>query len=184
MNVSVMSLLVEFLLQPTIAFVTLISIVASRDDQHRGFKKAVDILIALIGVSVLGYTARQLYATWHQIDTHGLLLQLVLPVWLTIGFLPFTYVFGLFANYEMAFTGIDWATRDRKARRRAKIALLTKFHFRARAVHDFPLILAERIATAPTLPAARHDYGLSEITVGCRQAFTGGYPTFARPVFP
>jgi hypothetical protein len=50
---------------------------------------------------------------------------------LTIAYLPFIYLFSLIANYEMAFTGINWATTDRRARWCGKAALLTKFHFPA-----------------------------------------------------
>lgn len=155
MNVVVMSLPVELAVQPILAFITMISIVASLEERHRNVKKFTDSLLALIGFLLAGYTARQLYFTWPQIDKHGKVLELMLPVWLTIGYLPFIYAFSLFANYETAFKGIDWATKDRKVRWRGKIALLTKFHFRVRELAGFPWLIAKQIADAPSFSAAR-----------------------------
>jgi hypothetical protein len=154
-NAAVMSLPVELAAQPIIAVLGVLSVFASHSDEHRRAKKIVDVLLALIGFSLAGYTARELYFTWHQIDTRGLLLQVALPVWLTIGYLPFVYVFSLITNYGTAFAGINWATKDRRARWRAKAAMITKFHFRARETHDLPWTVAKQLADAPTLSAAR-----------------------------
>jgi hypothetical protein len=155
LNAWPMHFLAEIALQPVLAVLTMLSVYATRDEQHRSVKKAADFLIALAGFALLGYTIRQLYSTSHQINTRGMLLQLALPVWLTIGYLPFIYIVSLYANYEMAFTGINWATTDRNARWRGKIALLTKFHFRARELSRFPWIVAKQLAAAPDLSAAR-----------------------------
>lgn len=155
MNVVVMTLPVEMAAQPIIALLAMLSVVAGHNEQHRSVKKFVDVLLALIGFSLLFYTASQLYQTWPKIDKQGQLLQLALPVWLTIGYLPFIYLFSLIANYEMAFTGINWATTDRRARWRGKAALLTKFHFRARETHGFPWMVAKQLVEAPTFSAAR-----------------------------
>jgi hypothetical protein len=154
-NVAVMSMPVELATQPIIAVLGMLSVFAGHSDEHRRAKKIVDVLLALIGFLLAGYTACELYFTWHQIDTRGLLLQLALPVWLTIGYLPFIYLFSLIANYGMAFAGINWATKDRRARWRAKAALITKFHFRARGTHGFSWMVAKQLADAPTLSAAR-----------------------------
>ena len=106
------------------------------------------------GVGSLGMTARDLYATWDEIDKHMLLLKFALPVWLTIGFLPCAYFFSLYVNYEAAFTGINHTTSDWKARFRAKLALVTKLHFKARDTRAFSWIWAKRIASASGFIAA------------------------------
>lgn len=155
MNAWPMNFFAELFLQPTIAVLVVLSVTGSRDEQYRSVKKIAGFLIALTGFALLGYTVCQLYASWHQIDTRALLLQLALPVWLTTGYLPFIYLVSMYANYEKAFTGINCATTDRKTRWRWKIALVTKFHFRAREVSGFPGSLANQIATAKSLSVAR-----------------------------
>jgi hypothetical protein len=116
-------------------------------------------LLALIGLALLAFVAHQLYANWGNLDKHVTLLQFALPIWLTIGLLPYIYLLSLYANYELAFMRIGFAAEDRKARRRAKLALVTKLHLRSRDSHDFAAPWFQRIASAPNLRAARRVVG-------------------------
>jgi len=50
---------------------------------------------------------------------------------------------------------IGFATEDRRARRRAKLALVTRLHFRSRDSHAFAGPWIQRIASAPSFAAAR-----------------------------
>lgn len=153
-NLYVLNLLAELLLQPFVAVLAMTSAVAGRDEQSRS-KKLADGLLALTGFSLLIFTVRELYLSWGRIDKHAFVLQLLLPIWLTVGLLPFVYLVSLYANYESAFRHINHATHDRKARWRAKLALLIKLHFRSRASHDFAGPWYQRIASAPNFGAAR-----------------------------
>lgn len=155
MNLYVLSLPGELVLQPVMALLAMMSVVAARDERHHGVKRLIDMLIAIIGFALFGYTVQQLYLDWHEIDTRALMRQFALPIWLTTGFLPFIYCLSLYAYYEMAFAGINWATTERKRRWRAKSALFTKYHFKAREIYGLPWSLMTRIAAAPTFGAAR-----------------------------
>ena len=46
-------------------------------------------VLSLIVLALVGYTVGQMYLCWDHIDRSSLLLELVLPIWLTIGLLPF-----------------------------------------------------------------------------------------------
>jgi hypothetical protein len=138
-----------------LALLARLSVVADKDERSRSVKKLVDGLLALIGLALLAFASRQVYANWGNIDKHAALLQLVLPIWLTIGLLPFIYLLSLFSNYDSAFRHINHATRDGKARQRAKLTLVTKLHFRSRDSHDFAGPWYQRIASAPNFDAAR-----------------------------
>jgi hypothetical protein len=155
MNLVVFSLFWELLVQPVLTSLILLSLVADLDESHREVKKWIDRLLAVIGFSLIGITAYALNATWSQIDKHTLVLQFLLPVWLTIGFLPCVYFFSLYVNYDAAFRGINYATNDWKTRCRAKIALVTKVHFKARDARAFNWNWARRIASAPGFSASR-----------------------------
>jgi hypothetical protein len=154
-NLFVLNLIAELFLLPFLALLAMLSVVADKDERSRSVKKLVDGLLALIGLALLAFASRQMYANWAHIDKHAALLQLVLPIWLTIGLLPFIYLVSLYANYESAFLHINFATDDQKARRHAKLALVTKLHFRSRDSHDFAGPWYQRIASAPNFGAAR-----------------------------
>jgi hypothetical protein len=154
-NLFVLNLIAELFLQPFLALLAMLTVVADKDERSRSVKKLADWLLAVIGLALLAFASRQMYANWGDIDKHATALQLVLPIWLTIGLLPFIYLLSLFSNYDSAFRHINHATRNGKARRRAKLALVTKLHFRSRDSHDFAGPWYERIASASSFGAAR-----------------------------
>ncbi len=154
-NLVPFSLCWELLIQPVVTLLVLCSLAANLDGSRRQVKKGIDGLLAVIGFVLFGITARALYATWDEIDKHMLFLQFALPVWLTIGLLPYVYLFGLYVNYDAAFRAIDHAASDWKARLHAKLALVTKLHIKARDTHAFSPLWARRIAQAPSFLAAR-----------------------------
>jgi len=154
-NLFVLNLIAELLLQPFVAILAILAVVSERDERSRSVKKLADWLLALIGLALLAFVAQQLYANWRDIDKHATALQLLLPIWLygrptSIRLLPEPL-----ANYDSAFRHINHATHDRKARRRAKLALVTKLHLRSRDSHDFAGPWYQRIALAPNFGAAR-----------------------------
>ncbi|MBI3024698.1 MAG: hypothetical protein HYY66_03285 [Candidatus Tectomicrobia bacterium] len=155
MNLSTLDLIGEILLQPLAALLVGISALTGKTDQDRIVKKLADGILALIGISLLTFTIQHQYSTWSETDKYSLVLQLALPIWLTVWFLPFIYFLSLYANYDSAFSRIDWATSDRNSRRRAKLALISKLHFRLGGTHAFAGYWPEQIASAPDFASAR-----------------------------
>jgi hypothetical protein len=51
-------------------------------------------------LGILTYVAPSLVHNWGTTDKGGLLRQLALPVWLTVGTLPFVYALGLLETYR------------------------------------------------------------------------------------
>ncbi|MBX7268801.1 hypothetical protein KIF24_24130 [Micromonospora sp. Llam7] len=151
-NLFVLSLVAEILLQP---FLAILAVIAERDERHRSVKKIADTVLALIGLSLLAFAIHQLVTNWGQVDKHLVALQMILPIWLTIGVLPLIYLLSLYANYDWAFRGVNWAAQDRWARLRAKAALVSKFHFRSRELHRFPWNWAQTLASAESFSVAR-----------------------------
>ena len=155
-NFFVLSLVAELFLQPFVVILAMLAVIAERQEATRSVKKLADGVLVLIGLALLAFVSQQLYANWGNINTHTALLQLLLPIWLTIGLLPFIYLLSLYANYDSAFRRINFfVPDDRKARRRAKLALVTHIHFRSRDSHDFAGRWFQQLASAPNLGAAR-----------------------------
>lgn len=155
LNLFVLSLLGELLLQVVLTVLILTSMVAGLDEVNRPVKKLLDSLLAVVGFALVIFTSRQVYLNWDAIDGHMLMLEFALPIWLTIGILPFIYLLSLYASYDSAFRGISWATNDRRARWRARIALVTSLRLRLRDAHAFTWNWSKRLAAARTFAAAR-----------------------------
>lgn len=154
-NLYVLPLAAELVIQLVLVLLIGLSVVGGRDARHRPVTVLADVLLSLIGLSLLVFAIVALLIHWGEADKHLLLLQLALPVWMTVGLLPFVYLLSLYVTYEKAFDGVDFATEDRRARRRAKLAILAKLHFRHRDAGAFSWNWATRAAHAPNFVAAR-----------------------------
>jgi hypothetical protein len=154
-NLFVLSLVAELILQPFLVFLGLMSVVAGMNDRNKSVKRLTDRVLIFIGLALLVFTLQQLVVNWDELDKLQTMRELVLPMWLTVGLLPFIYFLSLYSNYEMAFKGIDFRTKDRRARFRAKLAFMTKFHLRAREAHTFNWLWARRLGSADSFRAAR-----------------------------
>jgi hypothetical protein len=133
-NLEVFSLAVELVLLPVLALLGALAVVSESKKEYAPVRRLVSGLLSIFGVCILLYVAGRLVADFEAGHT---LRALALPVWLTIGSLPFVYAFGLIAEYEQAFLRIDFHTNDPSHRRRAKRGLLRTAHVRATELTGF-----------------------------------------------
>ena len=136
-NLSPMSLAAELILQPIAAIIASTALVANRDKRHNRAKPLLEYSLALIGLWMFGFSIWTIYHGWSEIDKASLLLQFLLPVWLTIGVLPFIYMLGLYLTYESIFNAIESHRSDWKACWRARFAVLSKFGFKMQDAQAF-----------------------------------------------
>lgn len=143
MNLFVMSLWLELVLQPVLVGLALLSAVGGLKAENQPVKRLVDGILALVTLLLLAYTGRELYENWGELDEKSLLLQFALPIWLTIGLMPFIYSLSLYIGYDSAFRGINWVTAEPSARWRARFALATSFTLPRARTAWFQLELGE-----------------------------------------
>lgn len=156
----VLNLAAELLLQPVFALLAMMSVVTARQREHHQVKAVVDGLLTYAGVGLLLYVGVSLINNWDSVGKGDLAQQLVLPVWLTIGVLPFIYIVGLLAGYELAFLRVDWKSQTRRwVRMQQKAALLTSFHIKATEIGAFGGPWQFRLAESTSFRAARRAIG-------------------------
>ena len=158
----VLSLPAELVLQPVLAFLAMLMVVARYQRGHEAVSRLLGRGLAVLGVAFV------VAGIAHVVVTFGrqTLLEFALPIWLTIGLLPFVYAFSLYANYQYAFKGIDWGAKQKpwRHRFRAKLALVLKFRLRSRDSHRFPWHLARSLVDAQSLAEARQILDLLEMS--------------------
>ena len=155
-NLFVLNLIAELALQPFLLFLGLLIAVAEIDERLRVWRRPLNTLLAAVGLSLLAYSVRQLFISWNAVDNPVTALHFALPIWMTIGLLPYIYLLSLYSNYQSAFHAIDVHSDNHRARRRAKLALVTRLHIRTRDSHAFggwPWL--EQIVSAPSFRLAR-----------------------------
>ena len=140
-NLHVMSLPRELVFQIVVSVLSLMVVVANKP-----VKAFCEWVLALIGLALVAVVSRQVYLDWQQLDARELLLDFALPVWLTIGLVPFLYLFSIYVAYDAIFRPISW---------RSRLALLSVLHFRADTVRKGRWYFTRNLREARTFSAAR-----------------------------
>lgn len=155
-EVFVLSLAAELTLQPLLALLAGVSVVAEQKKEHRPVKRVVDFVLAAGGWAMLLYVGASLINNWEALDKHHLVRQFALPIWLTIGALPYIYFLGLWAAYENAFIRITWRSgAGWWGRTRAKLVLVRSFGLSAHAVGSFAGPWQSQLADTGSFRAGR-----------------------------
>ncbi len=156
-NLYVMGLAAELLFQIVVAVPSVIVAVAGQTPEYKSVRTFCERVLALIGLSLLAFAARQVYLDWCQLDARELLLDLALPVWLTVGLVPFLYVFSIYVAYDVIFRRIRSETTGRASRWRSRLALLSVLHFRVDTVRKLVpyWYVVRKLGEAQTFSAAR-----------------------------
>jgi hypothetical protein len=135
-NLVVFPLIVELALVPIVTLLAMTSAFSGMREEWRDAGRLIDSLLAWIGFGLLAYVAIRLATDPGQLtETTG--LRFLLPVWLSVGVLPYFYLWALYAGYDSAFRRINFNSADRTTRRRAKWALIRRCRLRAGRLGEF-----------------------------------------------
>jgi hypothetical protein len=136
-NLVVMPLWIELWFLPLITALVALQVFAEGKEEFAPGKMLIDAVVAVIGIALLAFVGVSLITDPSQLNLLQLARTVALPVWMTFLSLPFIYLLGLWAAYELAFNRIDFFATDKANSRRAKRAMVKRFGLRARQVGRF-----------------------------------------------
>ncbi|MHB8509917.1 MAG: hypothetical protein ACYDGR_14940 [Candidatus Dormibacteria bacterium] len=146
---------IELILQPIAFFLGAMSVFAAQQKEYAPARKAANFLIGLVGLVILGNVTLHLVSHWSSTDRADLLRQLALPVWLTLGVIPFIYLLAIYGGYEMAFTRLRLEPASPRARRRAKLALVWVFRHDVGGLYRFAGVWPTRLLESSSFGEAK-----------------------------
>lgn len=149
-NLTSFNLVMEISLQFIIAVLAIMSIYThARDEsEYEPVRKCCDCFLALIVFFWLAYTVYYVFGTWAQLDGYQLLWEFVLPIWLTIGLLPFLFALSLYVAYEYPFRLINDEAYGCQIRWRARLALLINMHVKSRDLVKFRVYWVKKLVNS------------------------------------
>ena len=106
-NLYVMSLPGELVFQLVVAVPSLMVAWAGQKPAYKSVKVFCEWVLAVIGLAVFAFSTWQIYLHMHQLDVRDLVLDFALPVWLTIGLVPFLCIFSIYVAYDGVFHRIS-----------------------------------------------------------------------------
>ena len=157
MNLTTFGLLTELALQLFLIPVTILSTLAhaSSDKGHRAVGRLCDGLASLVVLLWFIYTVIHVQNIWHQLDLHLLVQKLLLPMWLTLGLLPFIYVLSVYVAYQRPLGILKSQTHVFRVRCRAIVAIILTLGLKVRDIAQLQHFWIRKLVDAKTLAAAR-----------------------------
>lgn len=140
-NLHPFSLLVELITLPILTFLAILSVYSEcYAKNNKDYQKVHSCLNKLLGIVGLGYIGFALYETiigfktthWSDVSK-----QFMLPVILTISFIPYFWGLALYMKYEMMFVANNVIFRDKSKNKRLKMKLYMLYygHFSFKRVY-------------------------------------------------
>jgi len=101
------SLSVEIILVPFAACLAMMLVIAKLDEQHAPARKLIERMLIVIGVLIVWYSIKKIWNDPAKFFTGRTARNFVLPIFLTIGSIPFLYLWYCYSHIEKARIGID-----------------------------------------------------------------------------
>jgi len=116
-NVYVFPLLIELVAVPLLAALTALAAFAEIREEHKQAKGCFNGLLSIAGLTLLGYGVYRIWADFEHFAQFSTLVDFLLPILLTVFFLPFLFVLVVVAAYETVFVQLKIFMHDDALRR-------------------------------------------------------------------
>jgi len=100
-------LIVELIALPIVTTVFLMAEMAKHKPEHAPVAKLMGCLSSLIGLSYIGFSLWKSVELWRDTFTWANWLELIIPIILSVAFLPFLYAWRTYVAYSEMFTTIS-----------------------------------------------------------------------------
>ncbi|MCJ8146537.1 hypothetical protein MKI79_06425 [Acinetobacter sp. A3.8] len=128
-NFFTFSLIKEIILVPTIVLSTTLQAFASLDPKHKQVENLFKNLLMYFLIFIFLFSLFKTIEKYHDVFTIESLKIFLLPVILTITFLPFMYLYNLFVKYEILWVRLNFMIKNDTERNRVKRHILIIANF-------------------------------------------------------
>lgn len=136
-NFYVFNIFVELVLVPFITFIAIMLAFSETKREYRSVKQLMQFVMTTFGLALLFYISAMLITNLSSFVTLDNLRLLILPIALTVLFLPFIYALAVYSGYELIFLRVQlWKTDDELARFTRR-AIFRACLFRLRQINRF-----------------------------------------------
>ncbi|ABC62847.1 hypothetical protein [Erythrobacter litoralis] len=101
------SLVVELIALPVVTLLTLMHELAKMKEEHAAVEKLLGAILAIVGLSYLSLSLWQTWAGYGEINGLDTLRAFIIPILLSLLFLPFLFGLGVYMAYERIFASLS-----------------------------------------------------------------------------
>lgn len=120
------SLMAEMFILPILAFLAMLQAVAERDEKSKSVKTLIDWIFIIVGAIFLVLSVRNILYDIQGFANYSNLISFLLPIVLSIAFLPCAYLIAVSMNYETIFMRLGMYLKNKKNLRYAKLRTFQK----------------------------------------------------------
>jgi hypothetical protein len=143
-NIYNFSLLGEIFFIPFIVLISIIMGITSTNEKYKIVENFFTTIISLIGFILLILSVIQIITSIQEYLNFHMLKLFLLPIILSIAFIPFAYLFAVFMNYEILFARFKFFLKDHKLLRYARLKSIQKCGLRLNKLRTIaPVIMKE-----------------------------------------
>lgn len=127
------SFFVELILQPILFFLFAMQAFLESDEKNRKTKSMIDKAIVIAGILILFFSIRKAVDTYRQLGAIDILFSFLIPIVLSIVYVPVAYSFAVYAKYEVLFIRMGFRLPQNKKvalKRRLKVIYSCKLSYR------------------------------------------------------
>ncbi|MGM9337558.1 hypothetical protein [Streptomyces murinus] len=154
LNIRTFSLPVEFFLQLVLAFLFLMRTVSKTKEELKSVSRLLGSLLALAILWLVVATIDNLVDHRSDIEVHDVIALYLVPIWLTVGSLPYIYLLSLYGGYESVMVRMR-ASEDPPVSWRAKLGVMVGLKGNLRQIHDFVGVWSRRAGVTGSFSGAR-----------------------------
>lgn len=151
-NLYSFNVFLEFMLVPILVIIVGMNTLADMKEEYKTIRKPLSMILSAYGFFILFYSVRAAIIDLESFLTLHNLMSFIIPLGLTLAFLPFVYMLALVMAYEMLFIRIGLFVKNNPRLLNSakwKVFLLCKFnlsklnHFANNYVKQFTMIKTE-----------------------------------------
>ncbi len=128
-NFFTFSLTKELIIVPIIVFSAMMQAFASIKSEHKQVENLFKYILTAFGLFIFLFSFYKTIEQHSQFFTADSLKSFLLPVFLSIVFLPFMYMYNLLVKYEELWTRLNFSIRNKQVRKRVKRQILCVANF-------------------------------------------------------
>ncbi len=155
MTVTVFSLPVELLLQPVLFLLIATATYAALKPEYVQVKRLLDRLLAGLGFVLIAVVLVRIITEWDDLNLAAQGFALALPIWLTLGLLPFLALASVWVSYDHVYVHVRAEADSWKHTARGMAAVAMILRLRRRDVKAFVGYWPRQLAKAQTFREAR-----------------------------
>jgi len=128
-NFFTFSFIVELIVVPIVVFTAAMQAYASHKPEHKPVESLFKYILMASGAFIFIFSLYKTVEQPSRIFTFGNFKSFFLPIFLSITFLPFMYVYNLIVKYEELWVRLNFSIRNKQDRKRVKRQILYVANF-------------------------------------------------------